>query len=163
MNRIAHLSRHLATSPASAIGGQNVLAGKVVLVTGAGSGLGRAVSLALAADGAAKLVLAGRRLEPLDATAAEIASLCGGSCETLVVPTDATDEASVARLFEAIRAHGTGRLDVLFNNAGVGAPAVPMDELPVSEWRRAVDTNLTGVFLCTREAFRLMKAQTPRG
>ena len=158
------LASHLRPSCTSAdVGGQNSLAGKVVLVTGAGSGVGRAAVLALAKDGAAKMVLAGRRRDPLDAVAREVSELSSGNTATLVVPTDVSNEASTRALFDAIAAHGNGRLDVLFNNAGAGAPPVPMDELPVTEWRRVVDLNLTGVFLCTREAFRLMKKQTPQG
>jgi len=125
------------------------------VVTGAGSGIGRAVACALAREGYA-LALAGRRREALEATAAE----AGGDC--LVVPTDVGEPAAVAALFEAV-ARRFGRLDLLFNNAGRGAPAVPLEELSFADWRAVVDTNLTGVFLCTQAAFGIMKRQTPRG
>ncbi len=128
---------------------------RIAMVTGAGSGVGRATALGLAAAGWTP-VLAGRRREPLEVVAAEI----GG--ETLVVPTDVGDETAVARLFAATRER-FGRLDLLFNNAGLFAPAVPLDELPVATLRAVLDANLFGVFLCTREAMALMKAQSPRG
>ena len=131
--------------------------GKIAIVTGAGSGIGRATTLALVREGWA-VVLAGRRADAL----AETARLTGDAARVLVVPTDVTDPDSVAGLFARTR-EAFGRLDLLFNNAGATAPGVPMDELPVGEWRRIVDVNLTGAFLCTREAFRLMKAQSPRG
>ncbi|KAB0675834.1 SDR family oxidoreductase [Aureimonas leprariae] len=129
----------------------------IAVVTGAGSGIGRAVAEALAADGWS-LALAGRRREPLDETAAQFAA----PASALVVPTDVSNEAAVDRLFEAV-AERFGRVDLLFNNAGVGAPPVPMDELPVADWTAAVAANLTGVFLCMRAAFRQMKRQDPRG
>jgi NAD(P)-dependent dehydrogenase (short-subunit alcohol dehydrogenase family) len=129
---------------------------KIALVTGAGSGVGRAVALALCEAGYA-VVLAGRRAEPLAATAA-----AAGGRPMLVVPADVGDPESVRTLFERVRdAHG--RLDLLFNNAGTGTPPVPIEELSYAQWRRVVDTNLTGAFLCTQEAVRLMKAQSPRG
>jgi NAD(P)-dependent dehydrogenase (short-subunit alcohol dehydrogenase family) len=128
---------------------------RIALVTGAGSGIGRACSVALGAAGFA-VVLAGRRREPL----AETAALCGEGA--LVVPTDVRDAEAVAALFAQVEER-FGRLDLLFNNAGTGSRAVEMDELDPEEWRTVVDTCLTGAFLCTREAFRLMKAQTPRG
>ncbi len=131
---------------------------KIALVTGAGSGIGRATALALLQEGYA-VVLAGRRREALEQTAA-VAGPDGA--RALIVPTDVSDETAVRRLFATIQ-ETFGRLDLLFNNAGVGAPAVPLEELPVEQWRRVVDTNLTGAFLCTQAAFRLMKAQTPRG
>ncbi len=132
--------------------------GKTAIVTGAGSGIGRATALALLREGYS-VVLAGRRPEPLAQTAA-LAGPAGP--RALAVPADVTDPASVRRLFEA--AKGTfGRVDLLFNNAGAGAPAVPLEDLSVEEWRRVVDVNLTGAFLCTREAFRLMKDQSPQG
>jgi NAD(P)-dependent dehydrogenase (short-subunit alcohol dehydrogenase family) len=131
---------------------------RVALVTGAGTGIGRAAALALGREGYA-LVLAGRRLEPLDATAAEAAASGG---RTLVVPTDVADPSSVKALFERTR-ETFGRLDVLFNNAGRGASPVPLEDVPYEEWRSVVDTNLTGAFLCTQEAIRLMKSQRPRG
>ncbi|MGC3971910.1 MAG: SDR family oxidoreductase [Pirellulales bacterium] len=129
---------------------------KVAIVTGAGSGIGRAVSLALVAAGWS-VTLAGRRADVLQETAARAAP---GS--TLVHPTDVSDEASVDALFDATKAH-FGRLDLLFNNAGTGAPPVPLEDHSLDHWRRVVDINLTGAFLCTRAAFRLMKDQDPRG
>jgi NAD(P)-dependent dehydrogenase (short-subunit alcohol dehydrogenase family) len=124
---------------------------KVALVTGAGSGIGRAVSLALGAAGFS-VVLAGRRLPELEKTAA----LATG--KTLVVPADVTNPESVQALFSKIE-----RLDLLFNNAGMGAPAVPMDELTFEQWTAVVNVNLTGAFLCAQHAMRLMKTQDPRG
>jgi NAD(P)-dependent dehydrogenase (short-subunit alcohol dehydrogenase family) len=132
-------------------------AGKVALVTGAGSGIGRAVALALLGEGY-RVVLAGRRLETLQATA----SLAPAGAAALPVAADVTDPASVRSLFEQTAA-AFGRLDVLFNNAGTGAPAIPLEDLTFDQWRAVVDVNLTGPFLCTQEAFRLMKSQTPRG
>ena len=131
---------------------------KIALVTGAGSGIGRACARRLLANGFA-VVLAGRRAAPLEALADE--ARARGE-EALAVPCDVTDAAAVEALFETIRAR-YGRLDLLFNNAGRNAPAVDIDELAVDDWRAVVDTNLTGVFLCTRAAFGLMKRQTPRG
>jgi NAD(P)-dependent dehydrogenase (short-subunit alcohol dehydrogenase family) len=131
---------------------------KVALVTGGGTGVGKAVSLALLKEGYA-VVLAGRRREPLDATAAEGAK---GGGKTLAVETNVSDPASVKALFAKIR-EGFGRLDLLFNNAGTGAPAIPMEELSFEQWKTVVDTNLTGSFLCAQEAMRLMKEQQPRG
>jgi len=131
---------------------------KTAIVTGAGSGIGRAATLALLREGYS-VVLAGRRPEALAATAAQAGP---DRHQALVVPTDVADPASVAALFEATK-QAFGRLDLLFNNAGTGARAVPLDELTVEEWRRVVDVNLTGAFLCTSEAFRLMKDQSPRG
>jgi NAD(P)-dependent dehydrogenase (short-subunit alcohol dehydrogenase family) len=131
---------------------------KIAMVTGAGSGIGRATSLALLAAGY-KVVLAGRRADALNETRA----LAGALAEhALPVPTDATDAAAVAALFDATR-QAFGRLDVLFNNAGTGAPAIPLDELTVEQWKSVVDVTLTAVFLCTQQAFRLMKTQSPRG
>lgn len=134
--------------------------GKSAIVTGAGSGIGRAAALALLAEGY-DVALAGRRPEALEETAAR-AQRGGSPGRTLVVPTDVGDEASVRALFEATR-RAFGRLDVLFNNAGTGAPPVPLEDLDFDAWRRVVDVNLTGAFLCTREAFRIMKEQNPRG
>jgi NAD(P)-dependent dehydrogenase (short-subunit alcohol dehydrogenase family) len=129
--------------------------GKVALVTGAGSGIGRAVATGLAGAGY-RLALAGRRLAPLEETAA----IAGGN--PLVIPTDVTDERAVAAMVEkTLGQHG--RLDVIFNNAGTTAPPMPTDELPLDAWRRVIDTNLTGVFLCAQAAFRAMKAQDPQG
>jgi NAD(P)-dependent dehydrogenase (short-subunit alcohol dehydrogenase family) len=129
---------------------------KVALVTGAGTGVGKAVALALARDDYA-VVLAGRREDKLKETAQE-----AGNATTLVVPADVSDPASVKALFARTR-ETFGRLDVLFNNAGIGAPAMPLEDLPLETWRKVVDTNLTGLFLCTQEAIRIMKAQDPRG
>ena len=131
---------------------------KTAIVTGAGTGIGRATSLALLAAGYC-VVLAGRRADALQQTAA----LAGDAASrALPVPTDLTDPAAVAALFEQTRQR-FGRLDLLFNNAGMGAPAVPMDELTFEQWKAVVDINLTAVFLCTQQAFKLMKTQTPRG
>ena len=124
-------------------------------MTGASSGIGRAVAVALAAEGFS-VALAGRRRELLE----EAAAACGP--EAVAVPCDVRDEASVAALFAAAEER-FGRVDLLFNNAGTGAPAVPLEDLDLTAWQAAVDTNLTGAFLCTREAFRLMKEQAPRG
>ncbi|GJE00916.1 SDR family oxidoreductase [Methylobacterium isbiliense] len=131
---------------------------KIALVTGAGSGVGRAVALGLAGAGY-DLALAGRRAEPLQAVRAEIEAK---GRRVLAQPTDVGDEDSVTALFARVE-DTFGRLDVLFNNAGIGAPPVPLDELPVATWKRVVDTNLTGAFLCLQGAFRLMKTQDPRG
>lgn len=130
----------------------------IAVVTGAGTGIGCAVALALLEEGHS-VVLAGRRAEPLELTAAH----CAARQErTLVCPTDVTDPASVRALFDRTQA-AFGRVDLLFNNAGMSAPAVPLDELPLDQWRAVVETNLTGTFLCTQQAFRVMKAQVPRG
>jgi NAD(P)-dependent dehydrogenase (short-subunit alcohol dehydrogenase family) len=134
--------------------------GKIAIVTGAGSGIGRASALALLAEGY-QVVLAGRRPEALAETVAR-AEQVGAAGRALAVPTDVADEASVRALFEATR-RAFGRLDVLFNNAGTGAPPVPVEDLTFEQWRRVVEVNLNGPFLCTREAFRLMKDQEPRG
>ena len=129
---------------------------KVAIVTGAGGGIGRAAALALGQAGYV-VALAGRRKEPLEETAAELPGAA-----SLVAPTDVADPASVAALFAATK-QAFGRLDLLFNNAGLTAPPVPLEELSVEQWRHVVDVNLTGVFLCTQAAIRLMKDQTPRG
>ena len=131
---------------------------KIALVTGAGSGVGRHAALALLADGYA-VALAGRRREPLEETA-NVAGKAAAE-RTLVVPTDITDPASVRDLFAEVKQR-FGRLDVLFNNAGIGISASPED-LSVEDWKAVVDTNLTGAFLCTQEAFRIMQDQDPRG
>jgi len=131
---------------------------KIALITGAGSGIGRAVALGLLADGFS-LVLAGRRLEPLQALA-EQAIAAGG--EAHAVPTDVRDEQSVAQLFATIE-EVHGRLDLIFNNAGVNAPAVPVDELALEHWRNVMATNVDGVYLCARAAFGLMRRQQPQG
>jgi NAD(P)-dependent dehydrogenase (short-subunit alcohol dehydrogenase family) len=128
---------------------------KIALVTGAGTGIGEASALALSRAGYT-VVLTGRRQALLD----EVARKC--AAPALALASDLTDPASVAALFAAIKAR-YGRLDVLFNNAGTNAPAIPLEDLTVEQWRSVLDTNLTGAFLCTQEAFRLMKAQDPRG
>jgi len=128
---------------------------RVALVTGAGSGIGRAVAIGLASDGF-DVVLAGRRVESLEETARSI------STASLVVPTDVRDVAAVDALFAATESR-FGRLDLLFNNAGVGAPGINLEDLSVEQWKTVVDINLTGVFLCVQEAFRMMKSQEPRG
>lgn len=128
---------------------------RVALVTGAGSGIGRAVAIALAGAGYA-VTLAGRRAAPLEETAA----LAEG--KTLVIPVDVTDAVAVASMVDQTVGK-FGRLDVLFNNAGTAAPPTPTDELAPEVWRRVIDTNLTGAFLCAQAAFRAMKAQEPQG
>ena len=130
----------------------------VALVTGAGSGIGRACAVALLGAGYS-VVLAGRRREALDETVRE--SGAPGS-RALAIPTDITDPTAVKVLFERTR-EIFGRLDLLFNNAGINAPAVPFDELPFQQWRDVIETNLTGAFLCAQEAFRMMKRQEPGG
>jgi NAD(P)-dependent dehydrogenase (short-subunit alcohol dehydrogenase family) len=131
---------------------------KVAVVTGAGSGIGRAAAVALAREGYA-VVLAGRRAQQLEEAAKEAGT---SGARTLAVPTDVGDPASVRNLFARTR-ELFGRLDLLFNNAGTGAPAVPLEDLSYEQWKTVVDTNLTGAFLCTQEAFRMMKSQQPRG
>jgi NAD(P)-dependent dehydrogenase (short-subunit alcohol dehydrogenase family) len=131
---------------------------KVALVTGAGSGIGRATALVFLREGYS-VVLAGRRRETLEQTAVEAGP---NGARALVVPTDVSDEGSVKALFAAAK-EAFGRLDVLFNNAGAGAPPVPLEELTLEQWRQVVAVNLTGVFLCTQAAFRVMKDQIPRG
>ena len=130
---------------------------KVAIVTGAGSGVGKASAVALGKEGFA-VVLAGRRAEQLG----EVAGLItGAGGKALAVPTDVTDEASVANLFaQAVKAFG--RVDVVFNNAGMGGGGL-IEDITLADWKKVVDTNLTGPFLCTREAFRVMKAQVPMG
>ena len=128
---------------------------KVALITGGGSGIGKAVAKALAKAGYS-IVLAGRRAEPLEAAAREIGR------KTIAVPTDVGDPKSVAALFVKTK-EAFGRLDLLFNNAGMGAPGVPLEDITFEQWSAVVAANLTGAFLCTQEAFRLMKAQAPRG
>lgn len=131
---------------------------KIAIITGAGTGIGKAVALALMQEGYAA-VLAGRRKDKLEETAAEASSL---GAKALVVPTDVSSVQSIKNLFA--KAKDTfGRLDLLFNNAGTGAPAVPLEDLPYETWQKVVDTNLTGMFLCTQEAIKIMKSQDPRG
>jgi len=133
---------------------------KVAIVTGAGSGVGKHSALALLQDGFS-VVLAGRRKDALEQAAAEGKSKSPGS-KTLVVPTDVSDPESIRALFAQTK-QVFGRLDLLFNNAGIGAPPVPLEELPFEKWKAVVDTNLTGSFLCTQEAMKIMKSQQPRG
>mgnify|MGYP002847830655 CR=1 FL=1 len=132
--------------------------GKVALVTGAGSGIGKYAVLALLKEGYS-VVLAGRRRVRLDETATEAGE---GASRALAVETDVGDSDSVARLFAALMER-FGRLDLLFNNAGTGAPAINLEELTVAQWRSVVDINLSGAFYCTQEAFRIMKDQDPMG
>ncbi|HUG24099.1 SDR family oxidoreductase [Piscinibacter sp.] len=131
---------------------------KVALVTGAGSGIGRACAIALLHAGY-QVVLAGRRADVLAQTVAEAGD---AGARALAVPTDVRDAASVKALFARTR-EAFGRLDLLFNNAGTGTPAMPLEDLTVEQWKCVVDINLTGAFLCTQEAFRIMKDQSPRG
>jgi len=131
--------------------------GKFALVTGAGSGIGRACALALLEAGY-RVALLGRRPQALEETAAQAAD----PSRALILPADAGKEAEVDAAFERVRAE-FGRLDLLFNNAGISAPAVPIDELSVAQWQAVVDVNLTASFLCARAAFKLMKSQSPRG
>ena len=128
---------------------------KVAIVTGAGSGVGKAAAVALLKDGY-RVALAGRRADRLAEAAA------GAGERALVVPTDVSDPAAVRALFARTK-DAFGRLDLLFNNAGIGAPAVPLEDLSYEQWKSVVDINLTGAFLCTQEAFKLMKSQAPRG
>ncbi len=130
---------------------------KVAIITGAGSGIGKAVALALLADGF-QVVLAGRRTEPLN----QVAQQSGAAQRALVVATDVSDESSVIALFDAAVQH-FGRVDVLFNNAGIFAPGVPLEDLTLAQWQDVVNVNLTGMFLCLRQAFRVMKVQNPQG
>jgi NAD(P)-dependent dehydrogenase (short-subunit alcohol dehydrogenase family) len=132
--------------------------GRVAIITGAGSGIGRATALALLREGYS-VVLSGRRREPLQRAVSEAGE---DGVRALAVPTDVGDPVSVRALFEKTT-EVFGRLDLLFNNAGVGAPAIPIEDLTVEQWRHVIDINLTGAFLCTQAAFRLMKSQTPRG
>jgi NAD(P)-dependent dehydrogenase (short-subunit alcohol dehydrogenase family) len=131
---------------------------KAVVVTGAGTGIGRAAALALLADGY-NVALAGRRTEPLEQTAKD-AGAAGG--RALAVPTDVTDPTAVKALFAKAR-KAFGRIDVLFNNAGLNAPGIPFEDLAYEKWKAVVEVNLTGMFLCAQEAFRYMKDQDPRG
>lgn len=130
---------------------------KVALVTGAGSGVGRAASLALMKDGFS-VVLAGRRKEPLESVIAE--GKAAQKC--IAVPTDVSDPAQIKALFAKVKSE-FGRLDLLFNNAGMGAPPVPLEDLPMDKWQAVVNLNITGPFLCAQEAIKIMKDQKPRG
>jgi NAD(P)-dependent dehydrogenase (short-subunit alcohol dehydrogenase family) len=131
---------------------------KVAIITGAGTGIGKAVAIAFLQNGY-HVALAGRRKESLEQAVAEAAPTGG---QALIVPTDVRDPASVSALFAQTKA-ACGRLDVLFNNAGISASGVPLEELRYEQWQAVVETNLTGAFLCTQEAFKLMKSQDPRG
>ena len=131
---------------------------KIAIVTGAGSGIGKHVAIALAQNGYS-VVLAGRRTETLEATALEVKQ---ADSQALVVAADVTDPASVRELFARTKG-AFGRLDLLFNNAGISGRAVPLEDLTYEQWKSIVDTNLTGTFLCTQEAFKIMKSQEPRG
>lgn len=130
---------------------------KVAIVTGAGTGIGKAAALALLQDGW-HVALAGRRREPLQA----VAEQSGAGARALVLPTDVSREDEVRALFDAV-VRARGRVDLLFNNAGVNAPGIPLEELSLDTWKNVVDINLTGMFLCIQQAFRVMKAQSPRG
>lgn len=135
----------------------NASPARIAVVTGAGTGIGKAAALALLGDGW-RVVLAGRRAEPLQ----QLAQESGAAERALVVPTDVTDPQAVNALFDrAVQAFG--RIDLLFNNAGMGAPAVPLETLTPEQWRAVVDVNLNGMFWCIQAAFRVMKAQSPRG
>jgi NAD(P)-dependent dehydrogenase (short-subunit alcohol dehydrogenase family) len=131
---------------------------KVALVTGAGTGIGKAVALAFLQEGY-RVTLTGRRKELLEQAVREAGTAAG---QALIMPTDVRDPASVQALFIKTK-EAFGRLDVLFNNAGVSAPGIPLEDLSYEQWQAVVDTNLTGAFLCTQEAFRIMKSQDPRG
>ena len=131
---------------------------KIAIVTGAGTGIGKAVALALLREGY-RVVLAGRRKEPLEQVVVEAGARPGSA---LAVATDVSDAASVRALFARTK-ETFGRLDLLFNNAGVGAPGINLEDLSYEQWKTVVDINLTGTFLCVQEAFRLMKSQDPRG
>lgn len=131
---------------------------KVAIVTGAGTGIGKCTTLALLREGW-RVTLAGRRLELLETAVTEAGPL---SPHALVVPTDVSEPASVRALFAKTK-ETFGRLDLLFNNAGTSAPAIPLEDLTYEQWKSVVDVNLTGAFLCTQEAFKLMKSQTPPG
>ena len=134
------------------------ISNKVAIVTGAGTGIGKYAAIGLVKDGYS-VVLAGRRVELLEETAKEAAEF---GAQTIVVQTDVSIPEAVRALFSRTRA-AFGRLDLLFNNAGSGTPAIAMEDITLEQWQRVVDVNLTGAFLCTQEAFRIMKAQTPRG
>ena len=130
---------------------------KTAIVTGAGTGIGRAVALALLTDGY-RVALAGRRAEPLQAVVAE----SGAAERAMAVPTDVTDPAAVKALFDATLA-AFGRVDLLFNNAGTSAPGVLLEDMALEQWHSVVNVNFTGMFLCIQQAFRVMKAQSPQG
>lgn len=130
---------------------------RIAIVTGAGTGIGRAAALALLKDGWT-VALAGRRKEPLD----EVAASSGAAGRVMIIPTDVAQPESVKALFDTVvQAHG--RVDLLFNNAGVNAPGIPLEDLSIEQWKNVVDTNLNGMFYCIQNAFRVMKSQSPRG
>ena len=131
---------------------------RIALVTGAGSGIGKAVALALLHEGYS-VVLAGRRLDALQQTVSDAGTT---GKRALAVPADVADEDSVESLFKKTK-EAFGRLDVLFNNAGIGTPRLPMEELTLNDWKQVIDVNLTGSFLCAQEAIRIMKDQSPKG
>src|SRR5262249_8986741 len=131
---------------------------KVAIVTGAGTGIGKAAALAFLQEGY-HVALAGGRKDRLEQAVAAAGTT---SCQALAVPPDIRDPASVHALFMQTK-EAFGRLDVLFNNAGISAPGIPLEDLSYEQWRAVVDTNLTGAFLCTQEAFKIMKSQDPRG
>jgi len=131
---------------------------RIAIVTGAGSGIGQSVAVALAQNGYL-VVLVGRRKEPLETTALEVRQ---ANSQALVVPADISEPAAVRDLFARTK-DAFGRLDLLFNNAGISGPAIPLEDLNYEKWKSIVDTNLTGTFLCTQEAFKIMKSQEPRG
>jgi len=133
------------------------MADRVAIITGAGTGIGKAAALALLKDGF-KVALVGRRKELLDKTAAD----SGAGDRAMVVPADLSKPDEVKAVFAKVK-QACGRLDVLFNNAGMGAPAIPMEDLTLEQWRQVVDINLTAMFLCSQEAIRIMKAQSPKG
>jgi NAD(P)-dependent dehydrogenase (short-subunit alcohol dehydrogenase family) len=132
--------------------------GKVAIVTGASSGIGKAVAIALLKEGY-RVALAGRRKDRLEQAVAEAGP---AGAHALAIPTDVADPQSIQALFARTK-QAFGRLDLLFNNAGIGAPGIPLEDLTFEQWKAVVDTNLTGSFLCTQEAFKIMKAQTPMG
>jgi NAD(P)-dependent dehydrogenase (short-subunit alcohol dehydrogenase family) len=137
--------------------GADVTEKRVALITGAGSGIGKATALAFLRDGF-RVAMAGRHADRLEAVANE----AGEGAQTLCIEADVTKPDEVRALFDTVR-EKFGRLDVLFNNAGMNAPFLPLEDMPYEKWREVIDTNVTGAFLCTQQAFRLMKDQTPRG
>jgi NAD(P)-dependent dehydrogenase (short-subunit alcohol dehydrogenase family) len=134
---------------------------RVALITGAGSGIGRATALAFLKDGF-RVVLTGRSVDKLAAVIADAHAALGADASAVAVEADVREPQQVQLLFDTIR-QKFGRLDVLFNNAGLNAPFLPLEEMPYEKWREVIDTNLTGAFLCTQQAFRIMKDQSPRG
>jgi NAD(P)-dependent dehydrogenase (short-subunit alcohol dehydrogenase family) len=130
---------------------------RIAIVTGAGTGIGRAAALALLKDGWT-VALAGRRKEPLD----EVAASSGAAGRVMIIPTDVAQPESVKALFDTV-VQAYGRVDLLFNNAGVNAPGIPLEDLSIEQWKNVVDINLNGMFYCIQNAFRVMKSQSPRG